>query len=59
MSSILPGHEDLMEKPVFDQFGHPLMVTVGNGNYYPLMMGPTGVIRAASPTLKEKQIPNA
>ena len=49
MSSVLPGHEDLRERPVFDHLGRPLMVTVGNGSYYPLVMGPTGNLKAGSP----------
>jgi hypothetical protein len=38
-----------MEKAVLDQDGRPLMVTVGNGVNYPLMMGPTGVLKAGPP----------
>jgi hypothetical protein len=46
MTFILPGHEDLRERPVFDAKGQPLMVTTGNGILYPLVMGPTGHLKA-------------
>lgn len=53
MSYILPGHEDLREKPVYDAQGKPLLVTIGNGIIYTLMMGPTGQLKAVPPPTQE------
>jgi hypothetical protein len=55
VGSILPGHEDLKDRPLFAaETGNPIVVTNGDGAYYHLMIGPTGAIKTGQPMRLEE-----